>query len=1504
MVKIFVGRLAENVTREDLQKIFEKFGEVSDCDILRDYGFVHMADENRAREAIRELDKMELRGNRISVELSTSRSMKSCQLTVGNLPDHTSSADVHKLFKKYGTVTLCRIVGNQAAVHMRWASMAVQAIRNLNGETYKGNVLSVQFANNTNALPEEWPSSSTSVVNPPPSLPVPVPPSGGNPAGPPPGPPRYPNSAPLPTPLTANSNFTPVWNNFVTSPPPTNHVLSNGMVNTNFTTNPGTNQNNNLSSSLQSNNMNLPPLMPLKPPGPMKDSNVIGDIKSQHNTTNGDNNQKNESPGHSIVQNSSYEDANKKVELIKSRAERRQFIQQGLQFLQSPRPWSGTPEEYANFLNQIKQMLLQEGTELKRESAFSEAVQKLSEALNMCKYMESEGIKGHNSSLVILLAERSSALLELGQIPPALEDANKALQISNGASQEAMRCKAKALINCGKAKESYDMMLQYSRNNNFDKESTELMNNLSQMLGLRTRKPYQPFAPFNNNNMLTKNDVLSGGKPEPPGFSKPDTNQTMPPQLNKTPMDNFGNAAITNDIQGFRSFPNTTDTFSNAFTDQPFKSSQNDATGPMQNIPGFMNRPPLPPGSQMPNMSGFNKTPGTALHGFPPGIGTPFQPSTTNPTLNGGPPQKPIGPSRPVGSRILGNPYGGFQAVGQPTDPPSIADSLRKNLEIMTGNDNQAGSMFGQGGGLRNVMDGSLDLVSGIQKLAVSQQLNENGLGNEIGKQPIGPDGQTSKMWDYMGGKMGGSNNNTPGNGIGYNSNLPAPIGYRKPFGMGGDSSALISPPSNAPGSSPFLNHTGDYNLNHDNPMKGSIMGDIKSSVRNQEHSFGMNMQNSSTVMSSSNQFGAIRLSSDPTGYSHTGPSYSHFPQSSGHPTGLSQLFGPGAIGIGIPNAQQPQMAQKIPAISQPTAASVVLSQKTYSEQSEDSLDMMNPDENESLESYLRNPLHNTHEFCLGCSDCVIKTGSRVIDYRYDESLSHMCYKNILLCRRRDSTDWHKIRPRPQPQSKAQLYDGPYYICKDLLAGSDCTYPVVCTFAYNQEEIDVWTLERKQMLNRRWLFDSLDEEYMRELSVVGRVLCKHRGLFNFLCQACFTNKPRIISTFNLSTGTCINADAEHQESSDNRQLTHILRDTTVRYTSIRVPAQQAILCRHEVRFQCTREEDCHFAHSLVERDVWALMIKKGLTPDQIVEQSREYITKLSNNANPLEQGITQTTDLGVPMFRWKVKFICSLCYKNGQISEATKDRKYCTARAQHSWATNKKTVLVQTIRKDWTQIRDLPYLKNKGLPARFELCENIRRQKKCPFSNKCNFAHSQEELDIWIYLRDNQLKDLEELHDSLNREKQPKTLKAAVLPLQNIIDPNAIRLPTDFMPQSAYHCWLCNKECNGQRQWDQHCLSVKHRLGALSDSDGNWKYRNPGGNYEICERHLKNICEYDCVAPVDNKCRNAHSIEELEEWKQRREYVLNRIKKAQNDQLISAADNMDKLIKESQQHQQ
>lgn len=41
-----------------------------------------------------------------------------------------------------------------------------------------------------------------------------------------------------------------------------------------------------------------------------------------------------------------------------------------------------------------------------------------------------------------------------------------ALQLSNGSSQEAMRCKAKALMKIGKAKDAYDLMIHFSQCNN------------------------------------------------------------------------------------------------------------------------------------------------------------------------------------------------------------------------------------------------------------------------------------------------------------------------------------------------------------------------------------------------------------------------------------------------------------------------------------------------------------------------------------------------------------------------------------------------------------------------------------------------------------------------------------------------------------------------------------------------------------------------------------------------------------------------------------------------------------------------------------------------------------------------------------------------------------------------------------------------------------------------------------------------------------------------------
>lgn len=68
--KIFVGRLPEDAKAPDLRRLFERFGVVTECDILNRYGFVHMKTEEMALEAIRELDNYNFMGSQISVEVN------------------------------------------------------------------------------------------------------------------------------------------------------------------------------------------------------------------------------------------------------------------------------------------------------------------------------------------------------------------------------------------------------------------------------------------------------------------------------------------------------------------------------------------------------------------------------------------------------------------------------------------------------------------------------------------------------------------------------------------------------------------------------------------------------------------------------------------------------------------------------------------------------------------------------------------------------------------------------------------------------------------------------------------------------------------------------------------------------------------------------------------------------------------------------------------------------------------------------------------------------------------------------------------------------------------------------------------------------------------------------------------------------------------------------------------------------------------------------------------
>ena len=83
-MNIFIAKLSSDTKSEDLEQLFSKFGEVTSAKVVVDrktgfskrYGFVEMANEQAAYEAIDKLNDTELNGSQIVVKMSIPKTDK------------------------------------------------------------------------------------------------------------------------------------------------------------------------------------------------------------------------------------------------------------------------------------------------------------------------------------------------------------------------------------------------------------------------------------------------------------------------------------------------------------------------------------------------------------------------------------------------------------------------------------------------------------------------------------------------------------------------------------------------------------------------------------------------------------------------------------------------------------------------------------------------------------------------------------------------------------------------------------------------------------------------------------------------------------------------------------------------------------------------------------------------------------------------------------------------------------------------------------------------------------------------------------------------------------------------------------------------------------------------------------------------------------------------------------------------------------------------------------
>uniref|UniRef100_A0A8C5N4P0 Uncharacterized protein n=1 Tax=Leptobrachium leishanense TaxID=445787 RepID=A0A8C5N4P0_9ANUR len=146
MVKLFVGNLPAEASQTELKALFEQFGRVTECDIIKNFAFVHMEDKKSADDAVQNLNQYKLHGVAINVENSRGKPKTSTKLHVSNLNEACTTEELRAKFEVFGAVLECDIVKDYAFVHMETAEEALEAIRNLDTSEFKGKPMHVQLS--------------------------------------------------------------------------------------------------------------------------------------------------------------------------------------------------------------------------------------------------------------------------------------------------------------------------------------------------------------------------------------------------------------------------------------------------------------------------------------------------------------------------------------------------------------------------------------------------------------------------------------------------------------------------------------------------------------------------------------------------------------------------------------------------------------------------------------------------------------------------------------------------------------------------------------------------------------------------------------------------------------------------------------------------------------------------------------------------------------------------------------------------------------------------------------------------------------------------------------------------------------------------------------------------------------------------------------------------------------------------------------------------------------
>ncbi|KND00384.1 uncharacterized protein SPPG_04708 [Spizellomyces punctatus DAOM BR117] len=160
--RVYIGKLPNDVTQREVEKLVTEFGRVAEYRILSGYAFVEFENEQDARDCVKVLDGEKFHHARLIVEpahtqadrrrrdqyvpTTTRRGGRSShRIIVQNLPNRTSWQDLKDLMRKAGEVIYTDVSREgEGIVEFSNLSDMEEAMRMFQDYDYEGQTLSVK----------------------------------------------------------------------------------------------------------------------------------------------------------------------------------------------------------------------------------------------------------------------------------------------------------------------------------------------------------------------------------------------------------------------------------------------------------------------------------------------------------------------------------------------------------------------------------------------------------------------------------------------------------------------------------------------------------------------------------------------------------------------------------------------------------------------------------------------------------------------------------------------------------------------------------------------------------------------------------------------------------------------------------------------------------------------------------------------------------------------------------------------------------------------------------------------------------------------------------------------------------------------------------------------------------------------------------------------------------------------------------------------------------------